>query len=109
MILKTQEDAIKVTKMQFKVSKQSKKLSAFKMSYSHGVEGSLMKAKDETEDEMQVCTLKKKQVIDKLFEKRINQTTIATIAGIILSAPLRYWPRIQMVSCRPFKFQTGNN
>ena len=46
------------------------------MSYSHGVEGSLMKAKDETEDDMQVCTLKKKQVIDKLFEKRINQTTI---------------------------------
>ena len=35
-----------------------------------------MKAKDETEDDMQICTIKKKQVIAKLFEKRMNQTTV---------------------------------
>ena len=36
-----------------------------------------MKAKDETEDNMQTATLTKKQFIAKLFEKRIDKITSA--------------------------------
>ena len=34
-----------------------------------------MKAKDETEDELQVVTLTKKQCIAKIIEKRIDKIT----------------------------------
>ena len=35
-----------------------------------------MKAKDETEDEMQIVTLTKKQLIAKLVTKRIDKMTL---------------------------------
>ena len=54
------EEKIKVMSFHFKLSKKTKKLSAFKIQYSHGIQTPVMKAKDETEDDMQNVTLTKK-------------------------------------------------
>ena len=46
------------------------------MNYNHGVQTLLLKAKDETEDEMQTVTITKKQTIAKLCWKRIDRFTM---------------------------------
>ena len=46
------------------------------MQYTHGVQTTLIKAKDETEMNMQTVILTKKQSIAKLFRKRIDKITI---------------------------------
>ena len=76
MILKFIEEKIKVSSFHFKLSKKTKKLSALKIQYTHGIQTPVMKAKDETEDDMQIVTLKKKQSIAKLFFKRIDKIGI---------------------------------
>ena len=76
LILKVVEEKIKVCSIHFKLSKKTEKLSAFQIQYSHGVQTTMMKAKDETDDDMQIVTLKKKQFIAKLFYKRIDRTTM---------------------------------
>ena len=45
------------------------------MQYNNGMQTTLMKEKEETEDDMQVVTLKKKQFIAKQFWKRIDRAT----------------------------------
>ena len=45
------------------------------MIFTKGVTGTLMKAKNETENETQTVQLKKKQKISKLARKTINKTT----------------------------------
>ena len=75
MLLKFNEEKIKVNSINYKLSKKTNKLSAFKLNYNHGVETPLMKAKDETEENMQTVTLKKKQLIAKQVYKRIDRVT----------------------------------
>ncbi len=74
--LKFSEEYVKVISIHFKLSKKSQKLSAFKIQYNHGIHSTLMKANDETEDDMQIVTLKKKQLIAKLVTKRIDKMTL---------------------------------
>ena len=50
-------------------------MSAFKIQYNQGIETPILKAKDETENEMQTVTLKKKQFIAQLVRNRIDRTT----------------------------------
>jgi hypothetical protein len=59
--IKNIEDKIKINVINYKLSKKTKKLSAFQLIFSHGVTGTLMKAKEETEDEMQNFIITKKQ------------------------------------------------
>ena len=75
MLLKFNEEKIKVNSINYKLSKKTNKLSAFKLNYNHGVETPLMKAKDETEEDMQTVTLTKKQLIAKQVYKRIDRVT----------------------------------
>ena len=76
MALKVFEEKIKVTSFHYKLSKITKKVSAFKIQYTHGIQTPLMKAKDETEDDMQTVTLTKKQIIAKIFYERIDRDTL---------------------------------
>ena len=69
------EDKIKISSFHFKLSKNINKLSAFKIQYTHGVQTTLLKAMNETTDDMQSVTLTKKQSIAKLFFKRIDKIT----------------------------------
>jgi len=46
------------------------------MDYTHGIQAPLMKASDETDDNMQTITLTKKQLIDKVCRKRIDRITL---------------------------------
>ncbi len=63
MLLKFFEENVKVTAIHYKLSLKTKKLSAFKISFTHGIQSALMKAKNETEEDMQTVTLSKKQWI----------------------------------------------
>ena len=72
MLLKFNEEKIKVNSINYKLSKKTNKLSAFKLNYNHGVETPLMKAKDETEEDMQTVTLTKKQLIAKQVYKELT-------------------------------------
>ena len=51
-------------------------MNAFQIQYSHGIQTPLIKAKDETEDDIQTVTLTKKQSIAKLVAKRIDKITL---------------------------------
>lgn len=75
LILKFAEEKIKMSSIHYKLCPKTKKLSAFKIQYTHGVETPLLIAKHETEDDMQIFTLKKKQLIAKMYWKRIDKTT----------------------------------
>ena len=46
------------------------------MQFTHGIQTTLKKAQDETEDGMQTITLTKKQVIAKMLMKRVDKITI---------------------------------
>jgi hypothetical protein len=46
------------------------------MQFTHGIQTILFKAKDETEDGMEIVTLTKKHLIAKIFSKRIDKMTI---------------------------------
>ena len=70
------EDKIKVVRIHYKLSKTTNKVSAFKIEYNHGVQTPLLKAKNETEDDMQTVTLAKKQSIAKYMLKPVNKTTM---------------------------------
>jgi hypothetical protein len=76
LILKFTEEKIKVSSIHYKLYAKTKKLSAFKMDYTHGIQAPLMKASDETDDNMQTITLTKKQLIDKVCRKRIDRITL---------------------------------
>ena len=73
MLLKFNEEKIKVNSINYKLSKKTNKLSAFKLNYNHGVETPLMKAKGETEEDMQTVTLTKKQCIAKVLYMRMDK------------------------------------
>ena len=45
------------------------------MQFTHGIQTTLMKAQDETEDGMQTINLTKKQVIAKMLMKRVDKIT----------------------------------
>ena len=75
LLLKFSEEKIKVISIHYKLSKKTKKLSAFKIQYAQGIQTHVFKAKDETEDDMQTVTLTKKQFIAKLVQKRIDRTS----------------------------------
>ena len=51
-------------------------MSAFQLKYTQGIQTPVFKAKNETEDDMQTVTLTKKQLITKIFMKRIDKTTM---------------------------------
>ena len=76
MLLKFIQEKIKVSSFHFKLSKKTKKLSAFKIQYSHDIQTPFLKANDENEDEMQTVILKKKQYIAKQCIKRIDKITL---------------------------------
>lgn len=61
MFLKSIEEKIKVSSIQFKLCKNTKRLSAFKIQYTSGQQSTLMKAKEETDDDVQTVALKNKQ------------------------------------------------
>ena len=61
--------------LHYKLSKKTKKLSAIKIDFSPGVKTPLMKALNETEEDMQTVTFSKKQSIAKLVFKRIDRIT----------------------------------
>ena len=73
LILKFTTNNVKVNAIHYKLSKKTKKLSAFQIQYSHGILTTLMKAKNETEDDMQIVTLSKKQTIAKLSMQRVDK------------------------------------
>lgn len=58
--MKFYEENIQVQSFHYKLSKETQMLSAFKIQYSHGVVTPLLKAKDETEDDMQIVSLTEK-------------------------------------------------
>ena len=64
-----------MSSIHFKLSKKTKKLSAFQIQYTNGIKTTVLKAKDEREDDMQTVALQKKQRIAKLFGKRIDKIT----------------------------------
>ena len=76
MFFKYIEEKIKVTSIRYKLFTKNKKVNAFQMRYSHGIQTPLIKAKDETEDDIQIITLTKKQSITKLVAKRIYKITL---------------------------------
>ena len=95
MVLKFIEIKIKVSSFHFKISKKTKRLSAFKIHYTNGIQTTLIKAKDETEDDMQSVTLTKKQFIAKVCKKRIDKITkeyqfIDQNDNIIIGFPCHY-------------------
>ena len=75
-LLKFSEEDIKVASIHYKLSKKTKKLSAFKIQYDQGVKTPVFKAKDETEDDMHIIAFTKKQYITRLFKKRIDRMTL---------------------------------
>ena len=75
MLLKFIEEKIKVRSFYFKLSKKTKKLSAFNIEYTQNIPTVLFVALNETEEDMQCVTLKKKQRIVKKVVKRIDRIT----------------------------------
>ena len=69
--IKNIEDKIKINVINYKLSKKTKKLSAFQLIFSHGVTGTLMKAKEETENEDDEIELEKNDKPKK--KKRKNK------------------------------------
>jgi hypothetical protein len=72
IILKFFESHIRVNGLRYKLSIKTGKLSAFQMLFTHGIKGSLLIAKDETETDMKTVWLNKKQYILKMCPQRIN-------------------------------------
>ena len=59
MILDFVEEKIKVKSISYKLSNETKKLRAFKIKYASKIKTTLIKAKDETDDNLQTFSLKK--------------------------------------------------
>lgn len=74
--MKFVEQTIKVNSIHYKLSPKTKKLSAFKIQYTHGIQTPLIKAKDETDNDMQTVMFTKKQFIAKLFTKRLDKNNL---------------------------------
>ena len=70
------ESRIRVSAINYKISEQSGKTTAFQIIYKHGIQGKLMLAKGETETDMKTVEFRKKQYIYKLTSKRTNKLTI---------------------------------
>ena len=76
LFIKISAEKIKVCSIHYKLSKKTLKLSAFQIKYSHGIQMPVIKASNETEDDMQILTLAKKQYIARLFLKKTDEITL---------------------------------